>query len=682
MEDQHQAWVGGVAAHGGLLAQLFDRAPFGLHVLRADGTTVATNERFRTIVGDAPPAGYNLLRDPLPDRLGLREAIERIFRGEVVSLPARRYPLEALWSPGASVDTERVVAVTGLPLWAATGELSHVAFVVQDVTAEARAHEREEARRLEAEDARRWFETVIRQLPGGVVVAAIPSGEIRLANDQLAEILGHPILDSAEVSEYRRWGAIHADGTPYRADEHPLARAVSAQQVVEGEEVLYRRPDGSIRTLIVNATPIFGSDGEAHSAVASFIDITDRQRAEHIREMLAEAGRQLVSSLHPADTVRRVATLPIPLLADACFLHLADRGSVRQADVACRDERLRDALTRDVLYAADSRPARAVLAVMRNGEAIHLPDISDALLREAAVDDEHLAALQELGPRRAFIVPLPGRRGPLGTLTVVLTAEGRGFDALSRAKIREYAALAGVSLENGRLFQEAQQAVRDREQMLAAVSHDLRTPLSVIDTTSALLARGGGPSRDHAVDRIQRASRHMRRLIDDLVDLASLESGGLAIERGAVHAPALLEELRADYQPVAQETGCRVEQACDASAHEVQVAGDPFRVRQILGNLIDNAIKHSPRGEVVSLRAERTRDHLVFCVDDRGPGLDEHDRERVFQRYWRKQRTSHGAGLGLAIAKLLVEAQGGRIWVESEPGRGSSFCFTLPVLDA
>jgi PAS domain S-box-containing protein len=677
---QHRDRVEGGAKAGGLLDELFERAPFGIHVLSADGSTVGTNAAYRRIIGDEPPADFNLLRDELASRLGVRDEIERVFRGELVSIPARRYPVRELWTTSAADAPGRILAVTGLPLLhAESGRLTHVAFFVNDVTAEALAREEAEARRLEAEEARRWFETVIRQLPGGVIVASVPTGEILLANDQLEEILGHSIIRSAEVSEYEQWGAIHADGTLYRPEEHPLARAVSAHQVVEGEEVRYRRPDGSIRTLIVGAAPIFGTDGEAHSAVASFVDISERKRAEQIREVLAEAGRKLVSSLQPEETLQRVVTLALPLFADACFLHLIEPGRVRQAAFAHHDDRLCDALTRDVRYANDSRAGRAIHAVMRNGEAIHLPDVPEELLREAAVDDAHLDALRELGPRRAFIVPLPGRRGTLGTITFVLTSEGRAFDELARAKSREYAALAGVSLENGRLFQEAQQAIRDREQMLAAVSHDLRTPLSVIDSTSRLLARGHGGERD--VQRIQRASQLMRRLIDDLVDLANLESGGLSIELRAERASAIVQALAADHQTVAQEAGCRIELHCEASAREVEIACDRARVLQVLGNLLDNAIKHSPPGEVVELRVERAGQAMRFCVRDRGQGLDAQDQARVFDRYWRKRAEPGGAGLGLAIAKAIVEAHGGRIWVDSQPGRGSSFCFTLRLAE-
>ena len=663
-----------------VLATTFSLAPVGIHLVAADGTTLGTNEAYRLIFGDVPARGFNVLREDLIDRLGVREEIERAFRGELVEIPARRYDTEALWSGEPSAARPVIASVTGIPVHAASGEVTHVAFVVVDVSAEFLANEAAQARRREAETARAGLEGVVRQLPSGVVLAEIPSGRILLANDQLEEILGHSAHETPRISDYHRWGAVHPDGTPYRPEEHPLARAVDRREIVGGEEVLYRRPDGTMQTLLVSATPIVGADGEARTAVASFIDITDRKRSEQLRELLAAASREFLGSLDPEDIARRAVELPVPAFADGCILHLIDDDTIRQVAAAHRvpsvAERLRHARA---VRTRDLPPGHLAYEVLGSDQPVHMSRADDALLRRAALDDEHLSKLRSAGLTGALFLPMRGRRGVLGVLTLLLTEGRRSFGHLDREAAREYAALAAVVLENGRLYRDAQRAIRSREQLLETVSHDLRNPLSVIDATSRILERTD-VSRP-GLQKILRSASHMRRLIDDLVDLASIDSGQIALDLGEERAAALVEEVVADYEITARAAGRRVDRHIEPEVEPLRVQCDRARMRQVLGNLVDNAIKHSPAGEMITVSARRGPGEVVFCVDDRGAGLDENDRARVFDRYWRKREDPGSAGLGLSIAKALVEAHGGRIWVDSEVGAGSSFCFTLPAAD-
>jgi signal transduction histidine kinase len=266
-------------------------------------------------------------------------------------------------------------------------------------------------------------------------------------------------------------------------------------------------------------------------------------------------------------------------------------------------------------------------------------------------------------------------------------AEERRTDAEARGAASErdrvdaekssdkYAALAD---ENARLYEQAQQAVRVREQILAIVSHDLRNPLGAILLTTTALAKKG--TLPQAVGRIQRAAERMQRLIEDLLDFASIEAGHLAIRRRPQDPGAMLQETLASFEGVAQDKGLQV--TADVAPDLPKVFGDHDRILQVLFNLVGNATKATPEGGHITLRIEARGHEVLFSVSDDGPGIGTEDLEHLFERYWRSNEVEYnGTGLGLAIARGIVTAHGGRIWAESELGRGATFLFTVPVAD-
>jgi signal transduction histidine kinase len=239
----------------------------------------------------------------------------------------------------------------------------------------------------------------------------------------------------------------------------------------------------------------------------------------------------------------------------------------------------------------------------------------------------------------------------------------------------KYAALAG---ENARLYEQAQQAVRVREQILAIVSHDLKSPLAaILMAADALAKRGALPQ---PVGRIQRAARRMLRLIEDLLDFASIEAGSLAIKRQPQDPGSIIQETLASFEGVAQEKG--LELTAEIEPHLPKVYCDRDRLLQVLSNLVGNATKATAEGGHITLRVEAREHELLFAVSDSGPGISEEDLKHLFERYWRSDEAQYrGTGLGLAIARGILSAHGGRIWAESELGRGATFLFTVPAAD-
>jgi signal transduction histidine kinase len=246
---------------------------------------------------------------------------------------------------------------------------------------------------------------------------------------------------------------------------------------------------------------------------------------------------------------------------------------------------------------------------------------------------------------------------------------------VAESSSEKYEALA---LENARLYEQAQRAVHAREQILAIVSHDLRNPLgAILMTTDSLVKKGAFPQ---PVGRIRRAAGRMLRLIEDLLDFASIEAGQLAIKRHPRDSGSMVQEILASFEGVAQEKALHL--TADVEPDLQPAFCDRDRALQVLSNLVGNATKAVPDGGQITVRVQARGHELLFTVSDNGPGISEEDVEHLFDRYWRSGKAGYsGTGLGLAITRGIVSAHGGKIWVESELGRGATFLFTIPTAD-
>jgi PAS domain S-box-containing protein len=237
-----------------------------------------------------------------------------------------------------------------------------------------------------------------------------------------------------------------------------------------------------------------------------------------------------------------------------------------------------------------------------------------------------------------------------------------------------------VEQENVRLVGEAHEALRAREDLLAIVSHDLRNPLGVVLASTALLLKSNLPpdKQERArrqVEAIQRAGNRMNRLIRDLLDFASIQAGRLSVSKHPQDVAAMVNEVLEVTEPLAATKSHRL--VADV-APELAVRCDHDRVIQLFSNLVGNAVKFTPDGGTITVRAAPEGGILRFSVTDTGPGISADELPHVFDRYYQAQRRNRdGIGLGLSIARGIVEAHGGRIWAESEEGKGSTFSFTL-----
>jgi signal transduction histidine kinase len=236
-------------------------------------------------------------------------------------------------------------------------------------------------------------------------------------------------------------------------------------------------------------------------------------------------------------------------------------------------------------------------------------------------------------------------------------------------------------VEMTRQYEQAQEAVAAREEVLKIVSHDLRNPLSTIAMSASLmLDEELTPEvRKKQLQTIKRAGERMNRMIQDLLEVAKLEAGRLALRTRPTDVGAIVAEAFDTLSPIAAAKSIKLETKVAAALPLVDA--DAGRVQQVLSNLVGNAVKFTPEAGRIILRADRNDGFVRLQVEDTGPGIPADRLEHVFGRFWQADRTDRrGLGLGLAIAKAIVEAHGGRIWVESEEGKGTTFSFTLPIV--
>ena len=581
--------------------------------------------------------------------------------GEVLLLADRPGPI----TPEAVRLTEAIAGHLALAIWRTRSD----------------ADQAELLRRFEAE--RSVLESVVKQMPAGVLLADVPSGRIVMTNPQVTAIWGRSLHHASRVSDYALWNGWDARGHRLQPDDWPLARAVLRGETVRGEEIEIERGDGSRGTIRMSAGPVLDSQDRQLAAVATIYDVTRERAAEEQQAFLEEATRTLNASLALDETVARLARLAVGPYADWCVVYhrvepdMVERVAALHVDPA-RASLVAPFASGTLPLGAEHPVARAVRDASPRLMNEVTGDLSGAIL---AGDRERLAASRRLAPSAVLILPLVVRDRALGAISLARSS-GR-FSDPDVELLSELARRAAVAIDNALLYERARAADRAKSNFLAVMSHEFRTPLSAIlgyaDILTAEVHGGLNPTQRRHLDRVKASVRHLSHLVDEILSFASMEAGREQFRPEPVELVAVAGDVVGIMEPIAEAAG--LELRVELPDPPLDMVTDPQKLRQILINLLSNAIKYTPHGRVeLVLRAEAER--AVCRITDTGPGIAPEHRENVFEPFWQVDRGDGrriaGTGLGLAVARRLARLLGGDVLLQSEVGMGSSFILELP----
>lgn len=453
---------------------------------------------------------------------------------------------------------------------------------------------------------------------------------------------------------------------------------VKARHMGERREIAALRKNGEVFPAEAAISQLHQEDVTVYAVALR--DVSVRQRFERRQSFLAEAGERLAATVEMGDTLARIVSLAVPGLADGCIVETRIDDGYRTDATAHQDPvvsqvlaRLKDCPPRNP---PDEHPLRKIL---RNPEPLLIESNASRKLIEISISPDYRNALEALSAQSAVFIPMVAR-GQLIAVMELFRSE-RLFDAEDIAFAEAFARLIALAMDNARLHDVLTRNLRSRDEMIGIVSHDLRNPIAAVKmlSRSMLNNRDGSTSTDmEPVALMLQAADQMDTLIRDLLDVSRLDSGNLSIKVEAVNPAVLVRDSLRTLVPLATEKSVSIRN--EIRGELPAVLADADRVQQVLSNLVGNALKFSELGGAITVTASALPREVSISVADTGRGIAADQLPHVFQRYWQSSRTDkHGAGLGLAIAKGIVEAHGGRIWIESESGQGTTVTFTLPA---
>jgi PAS domain S-box-containing protein len=472
---------------------------------------------------------------------------------------------------------------------------------------------------------------------------------------------------------------------------------------LEQAENYWSAKDGSSRLIAWSKTSLGENNGSGIHWVITGNDITERKRAEEQRmqfirgeaarleaeaaerrsTFLAEAGTMLASTLDYEKTLINISRLAIPAFADWCFVYLALEGKEISSALIAHSDPEKEFLAQQVeIRPEELSGTLPVVRVFQTGTPELFAYLSDDELANTVKDEEKFQALVQLGLRSAVVVPIPGRHSVLGVIGFVSQQADR-YTSAELIFAQELARRISLALENARLYREAQEANRAKDEFLATLSHELRTPLNaILGWTQILRAkRLDEVTTNRAFEAIERNAKAQAELIEDMLDVSRIITGRLRLDMKPVGLPAAVEAALDSVKPAADAKDVRME--CHLEPDCGLIMGDAHRLQQIVWNLLSNAVKFTPPGGHVKVTLRRVDAEIKLTVNDTGRGISPHFLPYVFERFRQAEtmvnRTSTGLGLGLSIARHLVELHGGVIEASSEgEGRGATFTVTFP----
>lgn len=421
--------------------------------------------------------------------------------------------------------------------------------------------------------------------------------------------------------------------------------------------------------------------------VASKIAVTyhkERQYIEGNLRYLAEASRILSSSLDYETTLNTIAKLAVPHIGDWCTVDILNNsGKPQQVAVAHKDpKKIKWARELRKTQPTDMNAQTGLANVLRTGKSELYPFITDEILRKSAKSPKQYKLLKTIGFVSAMIVPIFSQKKPIGALTFVTTETNRHYNDADLLMAEELATRASVAIENARLYKGSQEAITMRDDFISVASHELKTPITSVKMFTQILRKHSEQIGDlKAVTHLSKMDKQLNKLTEliyDLLNVSKIQAGRMEFREELFEFDEAVKEIVDILQQ--SETKHKIQIQGHASK---KVRGDQERIGQVINNLISNAIKYSPKSDKVIIKIRSDKDNVYAAVQDFGIGMQEAHLSRIFERFYRvydtTDKTFPGLGIGLYISSEIVKRHGGKFWVDSSIGKGSTFHFSIPI---
>lgn len=522
----------------------------------------------------------------------------------------------------------------------------------------------------------RRYRCLIDALPAQAVWVATPAGERLEDSPRLREITGQTL------DQYRGFGwmdAIHPMDRP--RVERRWRTAVAGQKRYE-TQYRQRTRAGKYRWFAAYGVPVI-ENGAVAEWIGTITDIHAQKVLEEGSRVLRLANELFASTLDERVVLQRLPALIVPALADWCTLDLLNEDGAFQHVAVAHSDSAKSEIADRLNHVQINFPTLTD-DMIGDGRGTIIHDISEEMMKSYTTDSEYLEMLRTLGMESMMCVPMSVRGKPLGIVRLVSGASQRHYGEEELELISEVARRAATAIDNARLYAEAANANRAKDIFLATLSHEMKTPLTAILGWTRMLRTDGRESEffDEALDAVEQSARVQERLIEDILDVSRVITGKLHIERQPTDLRDVVRAAIEVIVPMANQNDVHLRIHEDP---DLIVQGDATRLRQVIWNLLTNAVKFTPAGGFVEVRASREGNEACVVVRDSGRGIRADVLPHLFEQFHQvtvaDRAKHHGLGLGLAIVRHLVTAHGGRVEAHSDgEGKGSEFIVSFPLL--
>lgn len=456
-------------------------------------------------------------------------------------------------------------------------------------------------------------------------------------------------------------------------------------EVVHNYEARLRCKDGSIRDVLVTSSALW-ENGRFVQTRCFTRDITDRKLAEEALAFFAKASTTLAALVDRESALQQSARIAVPYLADWCVVYVVDEAGVIDYHAHAHHDPEKERLLTQMLTQSplDWSSNTATVRALKTGQSQLMPELPEEFLDSVAQGESHRQYIRELGPRGVISVPLKIRERTIGVIGLVNCNPTRRYTEREVYLAENLAERIATAVDNSRLYHAVTEASRQKDEFLAMLAHELRNPLAAIRYAVALGQLGKGDPDGELFSIIDRQTKSLAHLIDDLLDVSRISRDKVTLRKEAIDVATVVHRAVATVRSVFEQKNHEL--VLDIINEAMVVHADPTRAEQIVANLLTNACKYTREGGRITVHVERNGKDAIIEVADTGVGMSPEILGRVFDLFAQADRTldrsEGGLGIGLTVARKLVEMHGGAIAASSPGvGQGSTFTVRLPLSD-